>query len=174
MTTAALRKPDADVLDIRVQPPTDDGSGKSVIDLRERTRPRSGRVRTFNVTKEGSSVDAAFTVAVEQGRWRGENDDIALKRAFVVANKPTGVAADHFIKWIEAILEDPESLDVPEHHRDTVLEVAKVYANPSGPAVAIPCSWSETTSYLWKIGHEIKRGKRRPVVYRFIGTVMTR
>lgn len=171
-TEAVIKNPDLvledmDVIDLRIPV---QASESGVIDLRAR---RTSRVQRFSVMQEASSVEAAFVVAVEGDRWN-TNNGIALKRSFVIANKPKGVAADHFVRWIEAIIEDPASQMIPDHHRPAVLQTAQVYSDAGGPAVAIPCSWSETTDHLFHIGHQIRRGKRRPKVFRFIGVVPAR
>lgn len=173
-TQSVIQNPDlvlegSDVIDLRI--PTQSTDGSTVIDLRTR---RTSRVQRFSVMQEASSVGAAFVVAVESDRWHTGNHGMALKRSFVIARKPKGVAANHFVRWVEAIIEDPKSTLVPDHHRPAVLQTAQVYSDPEGPAIAVPCSWSETTDHLFRIGHQIRRGKRRPRVFMFIGTVHAR
>lgn len=129
-----------------------------------------GASKQFNVQQAGTDVETAFTVAREIDKWSA-HDDLALKDAFIIANRPKGVSAEHFVRWLQVLAEDPGSDEVPEHHRSALLEVLPDFVDPHGRAVAVQCSWSEGTTHLWAQGHEIKRGKRRPNVYTFIGTV---
>lgn len=149
-------------------PPADASSGSSHTPSRQSSHQRE--VRVFSLTQEGSDVHAAFTVARELDKW-SNRDDLALKQAFVVANRPKGVSADHFLRWMREVIENPVTPDVPEHHLEAVRDAAQQLRDPEGLAVAIECSWSEATQHLWSRGQEIKRGKPRPNVYRFVGTV---
>jgi hypothetical protein len=128
------------------------------------------KVKRFDITQEGSDVTTAFTVARERDLWT-DREDIALKDAFIIANRPKGVSAGHFHRWMQALAEDPKSTEVPAQHIPAVAAVLAEFMNPAGLAVAIECSWSETTQHLWAKGHEIKRGKRRPNAYLFVGSV---
>jgi hypothetical protein len=128
------------------------------------------KVKRFDITQEGSTVETAFTVAREKDKWT-DHEDIALKQAFVLANRPKGVSAGHFHRWMQALAENPRSTEVPAQHIPVVAEVLAEFINPTGAAVAIECSWSETTTHLWSTGHEIRRGKRRPNAYLFVGSV---
>lgn len=180
MTSAAESSPLAVVVPLEEQPsestlvavPTVENL-TAVMELVRHAAIGRGRTKEFSVTQEGTSAEAAFTVARERDTWT-ERENISLKEAFVMANKPRGVSADHFIRWIRAVIDDPETEDVPDHHKPIVLLTAREYLDPNGPAIAVPCSWSETTDHLWDQGREIRRGKRRPEVYRFIGTVKPR
>ena len=137
-------------------------------------------VASFETEEAGSSPEAAFVVAREDAKWHwglrgsGDRDELTLKQAFRLANKPKGVSADLFIRWVKAAVMDPETDDVPAHHKQAVLEAARMYNDPDGPAIAVPCSYAETTDFLMKRGREMKKGMRRPQVYRFIGTVHQR
>jgi hypothetical protein len=135
-------------------------------------------VISFDTEEAGSSPEAAFTLAVEDAKWNWglqgtdqRGDELTVKAAFKLANKPKGVSADRFIEWVKAAVLDPDSPKIPDHHRKSVLEAARMYTDPEGPALAITCSYAETTDFLMKRGREMKRGMRRPYVYRFIGTV---
>lgn len=125
--------------------------------------------RVFSLTQRGSDVEAAFTVAREKDMW-SDRDDIALKDAFIVANRPKGVSAEHFIRWAQEVIDNPGNPEVPQHHLEAVMAVVNELQKPDGLAVAIECSWSEATLHLWELGQEIKRGKPRPQVYKFIGS----
>lgn len=133
---------------------------------------QSGAQKTlvFDFTQEGSSVESAFTVARERDLW-ADRDDIALKDAFVMANRPTNVSSEHFVRWMKEVIENPEYPDVPQHHLEAVREAAQQLLDSHGLAVAIQCSWSEATTHLWSQGRDIKRGKPRPRVFRFVGAV---
>jgi hypothetical protein len=128
------------------------------------------KVKRFDITQEGSDPSTAFLVAREKDKWT-DREDIALKDAFMIANRPKGVSAAHFHRWMQALAEDPKTTEVPSQHIAAVAEVISEFMNPTGVAIAIECSWSETTQHLWHKGHEIKRGKRRPNAYLFVGTV---
>lgn len=131
----------------------------------------------FETVEAGSSPEAAFTVAQEDARWNwglkgsDHREELTLKHAFRLANKPKGVSAELFIRWVKAAVLDPDTDAVPVHHMPAVLEAARMYTDPHGPAVAVPCSYAETTDFLMKRGREMKKGMRRPQVYKFIGTV---
>lgn len=130
-------------------------------------------LREFLITQEGSDVDAAYTVAREHDLWN-DKEALGLKKAFIIANRPKGVAADHYLDWVTSYIQDPMSDKVPQQHLEAVARDAAVYGDPDAPALAIDCSWAESTDHLSEIGRTIGRGRRRPGVYRFVGTVRTR
>lgn len=135
---------------------------------------------SFDIEQGGTDPESAFTIAREDAKWNwgitqrrngNAQNVIDMKTAFMIANKPKGVSADHFIRWVKEAVLDPESPKIPVQHQESVLAAAREYSNPEGKAVAIPCSYTEASGYLELKGRELKKGVRRPKVYRFIGTV---
>lgn len=129
---------------------------------------------SFNTVEAGSTPEAAFIVAVENALWgwqEAADRAIELKHAFVVANRPKGVSAERFIEWIGLAVADPRALRVPIRHRAAVIDAARTYADPSAPALAVTCSYAESSDFLQRRGRQLKRGRRQPNVYHFIGTV---